>query len=106
MFISMLLKTQENVVAKWTKKKGRSSPHEKQLYFKTGEWLYKNNNNKNDGDLKPTEEKVSLLNALPPPLDLLAPPRTEAPQLSFIYTLAELRCIKQGHTQDSTCNAN
>lgn len=35
-----------------------------------------------DGDLQLSEKKVSLVNALPPPLDLLAPPPKEAPQLS------------------------
>lgn len=39
-------------------------------------------------DLKLNEEKMSLLNALPPPLDLLVPSPTEAPQLSSIYRLS------------------
>lgn len=45
---------------------------------------------KNDGDLKPSEEKVSLLNVLPPPLDLLAPPRTEA--LNALSLIDQLSC--------------
>lgn len=78
MFISMLLKTQENVVAKWTRKKGGAHHMRSSYISRLESGFTKTTTKKNDGDLKPSEEKVSLLNVLPPPLDLLAPPRTEA----------------------------
>lgn len=106
MLISMLLKTQENVVAKWTRKEGGAHHMRSSCISRLESGFTKTTTKNKDGDLKLSEKKVSLVNALPPPLDLLAPPPKEAPQLSPVYRLAELWCINQEQTQDSTCNAN